>query len=169
MPQFSYEVKKSPTETATGTIEAEDQRAAAARLREMGFFPLKVEELKKTESPKAALKDAITRIRLKDRNVFFRQLANLSESGMVITRALRTLVEQTENPKLAQVVEGIRDNVQKGQPLADSLELYPKLFPPMYTALIRAERRAACSMRSCGASSISAKKRKNCGEKPFPQ
>ena len=44
MPQFDYEVKKGPGPATKGVIEAENQRAAVARLRDMGFFPIRVEE-----------------------------------------------------------------------------------------------------------------------------
>ncbi|HPA41673.1 MAG TPA: type II secretion system F family protein, partial [Candidatus Hydrogenedentes bacterium] len=116
MPQFQYEAKKGPGAPVRGVIEAENQRAAISRLRDMGFFPLRVEESIEKQA-KDTLRDALSRIRLKERNLFLRQLANLCESGMMITRALRTLVEQTENPKLAKVIDQLRDDVQKGSSL----------------------------------------------------
>lgn len=137
MPQFEYEVKKGPGPSTKGLIEAENQRAAVARLRDMGFFPIRVEEYVE-QSSGDTLRDALVRIRIKDRNVFLRQLANLCESGMMITRALRTLVEQTENPKLAKIVDQLRDDVQKGASLADAMEKHPVVFPPMYCSLVRA-------------------------------
>jgi type IV pilus assembly protein PilC len=138
MPQFQYEVKKGPGAVTKGTLEAENQRAAVARLRDLGYFPIRVEEAHATEKRKAALQERIGRIRLQDRNLFFRQFANLSESGMVMTRALRTLVEQTENKSLARAIDQLRDDVQKGNTLADSMEKLPKLFPPLYCSLVRA-------------------------------
>ena len=108
MPQFKYQVKKGPGEVNSGVIEAENQRAAVSRLRDMGYFPIRVEEYSGEERTES-FTHALTRIRLKDRNLFFRQLANLVESGMPITRALGTLMEQTENPKLAKVIEQIRE------------------------------------------------------------
>ncbi|MFA7692586.1 MAG: type II secretion system F family protein [Candidatus Hydrogenedentes bacterium] len=137
MAQFEYEVKKGPGPTTKGVIEAENQRAAVARLRDMGFFPIRVEPLVE-QSTKDSLREALVRIRIKDRNVFLRQLANLSESGMMITRALRTLVDQTENPKLSKIVDQLRDDVQKGSGLADAMEKHPEVFPPMYCSLVRA-------------------------------
>ncbi len=137
MPQFKYEVKKTPDEQSSGVIEAESQRAAVARLREMGYFPISIEE-QEEEAEKDTLRNTLKRIRLQDRNVFFRQLANLSESGMVLTRALRTLVEQTENPKLARVVDQLREDVQKGSTFSDAMERHPDLFPAMYCSLVRA-------------------------------
>ena len=137
MPQFKYEVKKSPGAVTSGVLEAESQRAAIARLRDMGYFPISIEEYQ-GEEKKDTLRHALVRIRLRDRNLFFRQLANLIESGMPITRALGTLVEQTENPKLVAVIAGIREDVQKGSTFAEALERHPKIFPPMFCNMIRA-------------------------------
>jgi len=137
MPQFKYDVKKGPGQIISGVIEAENQRSAIARLRDMGYFPIRVIEAESADK-KDTLREALIRISLKERNVFFRQLANLSESGMVITRAMRTLVEQTENPKLAAIIDQLRDDVQKGNSLAEAMEKHPKLFPAMYCSMIRA-------------------------------
>jgi type IV pilus assembly protein PilC len=137
MPQFQYEVKKGPDDRATGTLEAESQQAAVARLRDMGYFPLSVvEHVEPAE--KDVLKKAFMRVRLQERNLFFRQLANLIESGMLITRGLRTLSEQSENPKLTRVIEQLRDDVQNGSTFAEALEKHPKIFSPMTTSLVHA-------------------------------
>ncbi len=138
MPQFQYEVKKGPEEKLSGTLEADSQRAAVARLREMGYFPLNVERVQEDGGSKALLKRAFQRIRLSERNIFFRQLANLTESGMMLTRALRTIAKQGENPQLVAVVDEIRESVQQGNSLADALAEHGRLFPPLYINLVRA-------------------------------
>jgi len=137
MPQFRYEVKKAPGEKASGVLEAETQRAAVARLRDMGYFPITVEEFSGKEGEES-LRKRFARIGLKDRNVFFRQLANLFESGMTLTRALGTLAEQNPNPKFVAVIEQIRDDVQQGTTFTEALEQHPKLFTPMQCSMIRA-------------------------------
>ncbi len=138
MPQFQYEVKKGPEEKLSGTLEADSQRAAVARLREMGYFPLNVERVQEDGGSKALVKRAFQRIRLSERNIFFRQLANLTESGMMLTRALRTIAKQGENPQLVAVVDEIRESVQQGNSLADALAEHGRLFPPLYINLVRA-------------------------------
>lgn len=137
MPQYRYEVKKGPGDKAKGVLEAESQRAAVARLRDMGYFPILVEEYEGAEK-KEGIQRVLGRVRLKDRNIFFRQFANLIESGMIMTRALRTLVDQTENVQLKEIIEALREDVQKGTPLADAMERHPRLFPPMYCSMVRA-------------------------------
>jgi type II secretory pathway component PulF len=137
MPQFQYEVKKGPGEASTGVLEAESRRAALTRLREMGYFPISIEEYT-GEEKKDTLRRALIRIRQKDRNIFFRQLATLLDSGMPLTRALATLVQQTENPKLTAIIDQLRDEVQKGNTFAEALERHPKLFNTMHCSLVRA-------------------------------
>ena len=137
MPQFAYEVKKGPDDRSSGILEAESQQAAVARLRDMGYFPLSVVAHEEA-AEKDVLKKALMRIRLKERNLFFRQLANLIESGMLITRGLGTLSEQSENPKLTRVIEQLRDDVQNGSTFAESLEQHPKIFSSMTTSLVHA-------------------------------
>lgn len=153
MPQFVYTAKKGPGDPVTGTIEAENQRAAVARLRDLGYFPVRIEEAKTSDVAKPAKKEGVTtpqiaapstrlfarnKVRLKDRNVFFRQLANLSESGMPLTRALRTIAEQTDNKALAALVDDLRESVQKGASFAEALERHPQVFSAMITNLVRA-------------------------------
>jgi type II secretion system protein F len=137
MPQFRYEVKRGPGEVSTGLLEAESQRAAVARLRDMGFFPISVEEDTGTDDEKVARRGR-GRIKLKERNIFFRQLANLSEAGMPITRALNTLIQQTANPRMKDVISELRDDVQKGTTFAEALEHHPKVFSPVQVSLVSA-------------------------------
>lgn len=137
MPQFQYEVKAGPGKPQTGVMEAENQRAVVSRLREMGYFPIRVEEYK-GEKRKSFWQANRGRVRLKDRNVFFRQLANLFESGMPLTRGLLTLSQQATNPKLIEIIEQVRDDVTKGQTFAEALERHAKIFPPLYVNLVRA-------------------------------
>ena len=121
----------------TGVLEAESQRAAVSRLRDMGFTPIRVEEHVEAES-RGRFRLPHRRIRLKDANVFLRQLANLFESGMTLTRCLSTLVRQTPHPRLAAVIQQLHDDVQKGSTFAEAAERQPKVFSPMYCSLIRA-------------------------------
>jgi type IV pilus assembly protein PilC len=137
MPQFEYKVKRGPGDMLSGTLEAESQRAAVARLRDMGYFPISVDEYQ-GDGKNDVLRKALQRVKLQERNLFFRQLANLIESGMPITRALSTLREQATNPRLVHVVETLRDDVQKGSSFADAMEQHPKIFPAMYTNMVRA-------------------------------
>lgn len=137
MPQFKYEAKRGPSSVDSGVIQAESRRAAVARLREMGFLPISVEEDTGKDKPGMSVR-ALLPVSLKERNVFFRQLATLFDSGMPLTRCLTTLAEQSGNPKLTRVIEQLREDVEKGSTFAEALERHPDLFPAMYCSLVRA-------------------------------
>lgn len=138
MPKFQYKVKRGGEGVTTGVMEAESQRAVVSQLRDMGFFPIAVEEYAESQTSRPTLKRSVTRIRLKDRNWFFRQLANLLQSGMPILRALGTLRDQTANPKLHSVIDELYSSVQQGSSFAEALERHPRVFPPMYANLVKA-------------------------------
>jgi type IV pilus assembly protein PilC len=59
-------------------------------------------------------------------------------SGMTILRALSVLESQTESKKLAATVAAVRHDVEAGLLLSDALERHPKVFSPLYVAMVRA-------------------------------
>lgn len=159
MPTFEYKVKRGADPVKTGVLDAESRSAAVAQLRDMGFFPISVEEAlgapkKVKKEKKAGGNGAVARepseavprralfggrrIRLKDRNWFFRQMATLLQAGMPILRALATLRDQTAPGKLRDVIEELHTAVQQGSSMADALERRPDVFPTMYVSLVRA-------------------------------
>ncbi len=163
MPTFQYKVKRAADDAKTGMLDAESRSAAVAQLRAMGYFPISVKEStgkekkeKKKKNPSqekpgrsnGAVREtgrtprasffAARRVRLKDRNWFFRQLANLLLAGMPILRALATLRDQTAPGRLRTVIEELHGAVQQGSSFADALEKRPDVFPTMYVSLVRA-------------------------------
>ncbi len=78
------------------------------------------------------------RVKAKDLTVFSRQFATMINSGLAMLRALSVLEEQTENPKLAEVLGQVRADVEAGISLSDALEKHPKVFSPLYVNMVRA-------------------------------
>ncbi|HXK40013.1 MAG TPA: type II secretion system F family protein, partial [Candidatus Paceibacterota bacterium] len=71
-------------------------------------------------------------------SVFSRQFATMINSGLSLLRTLNILSEQTENKKLAGTIGEIRDDVERGSSLSVSMGKYPKVFPPLFVAMVRA-------------------------------
>ena len=78
------------------------------------------------------------RITSKDKVVFTRQLATLIEAGLPLSQSLRTVAEQTQNPKMRSVVQDIIASVEGGHSLGDSFAKHPEVFDKVYLALVRA-------------------------------
>ena len=67
-----------------------------------------------------------------------RQLATMISSGMTLLRAFYVLEEQIENTKLRETVAGVREDIEAGLTFSDALERHPKVFNPLYVAMVRA-------------------------------
>jgi len=55
-----------------------------------------------------------------------------------LLRSLHTLVTQTENPKMGDVIQQIERDVRRGGTLAEALTEHPKVFPALYSSMVRA-------------------------------
>ena len=59
-------------------------------------------------------------------------------SGLSLLRSLYILAEQTENKALAQVIDEVRQDVERGSSLSQALGRHPKVFNRLYVAMVRA-------------------------------
>jgi type IV pilus assembly protein PilC len=77
-------------------------------------------------------------VKLQDLAIFSRQFATMINSGLSLIRSLSILAEQTESRELARIVDEIRTEVESGRSLSQALASHPKVFPKLYTAMVRA-------------------------------
>jgi type IV pilus assembly protein PilC len=78
------------------------------------------------------------RVKAYDLTVMTRQLATMVSSGMTLLRAFYVLEEQVENPKLKETLGAVREDIEAGLTLSDALNRHPKVFNPLYVAMVRA-------------------------------
>ncbi|MGH2773153.1 MAG: type II secretion system F family protein [Actinomycetota bacterium] len=133
---FNYRVRTKQGTIVEGSAEGDSTAAVAQRLRSQNLIPLEVKpaggKLKKelTIIPK--------RVKLKDLAVFSRQFATMISAGLSLLRGLNILADQTENPKLAEAITHVRDDVERGGSLSASMSKHPKVFNSLYVSLVRA-------------------------------
>src|SRR5918994_2129982 len=135
MAVYTYRALDPKGEVVKDKTEGSGELAVVHELRQQGFMVIEVKE------QSAAQKDILAPfkgIRLGDLVVFSRQLATMINAGLPIVRALYVLSEQTENPKLKDVVVAVRKDVEAGLSLSESLEKHPKVFSRLYTEMVKA-------------------------------
>jgi type IV pilus assembly protein PilC len=59
-------------------------------------------------------------------------------SGMTLLRAFYVLEDQVENEKLKETLSAVREDIEAGLTLSDALNRHPKIFNPLYVAMVRA-------------------------------
>jgi type IV pilus assembly protein PilC len=109
--------------------------AVAHELRQQGLLVIDVKE--QSVGQKDIL-EPFKRIKLADLVVFSRQLATMINAGLPIVRALYVLSEQTQNPKLKDVVVAVRKDVEAGSSLSQVLEKQPEVFSRLYVEMVKA-------------------------------
>lgn len=136
MVAFGYKAINREGKITKGSIEADSAEAARREIRQQGLTLLELNQ------QSIFTKDLNIEIggypKPRDLSVFCRQLVSMTKAGVSILESLKMLSEQTENKKLKEATEGVRVNVEKGETLAKSLALYPKVFPSLMINMIAA-------------------------------
>src|ERR671914_87529 len=135
MALYTYKAMSKQGEIVQDKLEGSGEMAVAHELRQQGLMVIDVKEQKVHEKDILA---PFKGIRLADLVVFSRQLATMINAGLPIVRALYILSEQTENPKLVDVVIAVRKDVEAGSSLSEALEKHPKVFSRLYVEMVKA-------------------------------
>ena len=142
MPVFQYQaIAKSTGKSVKGLIDAESPIAARRKLRDQELLPTNIKEsFTKDRVGKGVSGTGLTlgRVSVRDLGMLTRQLAVLMQAGMPLVQSLSALLDQTSNTRLKKTVFDIRDRVQSGATLADSLEVHGRIFSPLYVNMVRA-------------------------------
>ena len=136
MASYGYEAISKDGKTVKGSIEADTVEKVRSELKQQGLTLLELKE------QGLLTRDINIEIggypKARDLSVFCRQFVSMTKAGVSILEALKMLSEQTENKRLKEATEGVRVNVEKGETLARSLSLYPKVFPSLLINMVEA-------------------------------
>lgn len=115
-----------------GLVEASDQKAALARLRDQRLTVVEInQKAKKAKFFKPKVNNA-------DIVIFSRQLSTLVSAGVPIVQGLNILEAQAENPAFKTVVTGLRTDIESGLSIADAMRKHPQAFTELYVSMIKA-------------------------------
>jgi type IV pilus assembly protein PilC len=120
---------------AKGEVDAESKQAVAEQLKERGLVVVDIATKYRSKELNIEL---FARVNAKDLAVASRQLATMVTSGMSIMRALQVLETQTGSKMLRETIAAVRHDVEAGLLLSDAMGRHPKVFGPLYVAMVRA-------------------------------
>ena len=119
-----------------GEVEAETKSQVTEQLRDRGLIVIDVSEEKESVKLERFL-DRFRSMGMRELAVFSRQFATLIGSGMPMLRSLYTLEDQTEDERLSEAIRKIRQDVEAGSSLADSMERQPEIFDQLFRSIVR--------------------------------
>ena len=138
MPRFRYSALDRSGKTVSGEIAAENPEEVKRRIRDMGYFPSEIGETAQLTLGRPAGQKRRGRLSSTDIVIMTRQLADMTAARLPMFRSLSVLAEQADRQALQELVEGLRDDIQEGQPLSEALRRHPRHFGDLYVNMVRA-------------------------------
>jgi type IV pilus assembly protein PilC len=132
---FAYKAVDASGIPMKGDIAGTNEAAVREELKSRG---LTVMDLKQRKTALQADIKLFNGVKAAELTVMTRQLATMVASGMTLLRAFYVMEEQIENKKLSETISGVREDIESGLSLSDALAKHPKIFNPLYVAMIRA-------------------------------
>jgi len=139
MPVFAYKAIDKKGQPSAGTLTADSRAAALEMVLKQGITPLTVQE-QAAAAANAPVKVAASVGRVPQAMVdaFLRELANLLSAGVPLSRALNIVIREAHHPEARAQWTAVHDAVVGGTSFADALARFPKSFPDVYVAMVRA-------------------------------
>lgn len=135
---FSYRVKTSSGNVSNGVIEAPDINTARDLLLERGDFILNLEEQMSSAAPlSSGSLNFLNRVKEKDKVIFARQLSVMISADLPIVKALKILINQTQNPRLKSIISEVADEVNGGTKLSQALSRHPGIFSNFFISMVK--------------------------------
>jgi len=132
---FTYKARNRRGEILEDKVSGSDTMSVASTLRQQGLLVIDVKE---QGAGQKDLFEPFKKVKLADIVVFSRQFSTMINAGLPIVRSLYVLSEQTDNPKLKEVIAAVRGDVEAGLALSEALDKHPKVFSRLYVEMVRA-------------------------------
>jgi len=141
MATFRYSARTESGDSIDGTLTASSQAEALSQLRGQNLTVMSMRQEasrrglalfgRKLGKPRA-------RVGIDDMVLFTRQLSTMISAGIPLLEALEILAEQVENKGFSAVIDDVVTRVRSGSDMSAALSEYPRIFPTIYTNMVRA-------------------------------
>ncbi|RXJ72659.1 type II secretion system protein GspF [Veronia nyctiphanis] len=139
MAAFEYKALDVRGKTTKGVLEADNARQARQILREKSLIPVDIAATQEKEQQKSKQAFSFARgISTTELSLITRQLATLVQAAMPLEECLKAVAEQSEKPRLKNMMTAVRSKVVEGYTLSDSLADYPHIFDQLFRAMVAA-------------------------------
>ncbi|MGY6630300.1 MAG: type II secretion system F family protein [Wenzhouxiangella sp.] len=128
---FIWEGKDKRGKTLKGEKAGRNEMLLKAELRQQGIITTRVRK-----KPKPLFGGAGRTISAKDIAVFTRQLATMLNSGIPLVQSFTIISQAAENPRMKKLILEIRNEVESGSTLSESLAKHPVYFDELYVNLV---------------------------------
>ena len=133
MPVWEYKGKTLAGAQVAGTMKAENKADLERILRQNRILVTSIS--KKAAEINFKFGTGIKKVEI---SRFTRQFATMIGAGLPMVQCLEILATQTENKEMAKIIMQVRDSVQGGSTLSESMSRHPKVFDQLYVNMVEA-------------------------------
>jgi type IV pilus assembly protein PilC len=133
IPLFVWEGTDKRGVKMKGEQSAKSANIVRAELRRQGITPQMVKV-----KPKPLFGGAGKRITAGDIAIFARQVATMMKSGVPIVQSLEIMGGGQKNPKMKDMINSLRADIESGSALSEALAKHPVQFDELFRNLVRA-------------------------------
>ncbi len=136
MQVYLWEGKNRNNIVQKGEMEASSEDLVRSNLNRLRITPTKIKKKPKDLFENIAfLQPKVTQ---RDVILFCRQFSTMIDAGLPIIQCMDILHAQQENVTFKRMLKNIKEQVESGSTLADSLKKYPKQFDELFVNMVSA-------------------------------
>ncbi|HEU5074615.1 MAG TPA: type II secretion system F family protein [Polyangiaceae bacterium] len=133
MAVFAWEARARSGEVRRGNMEAADEAAVNARLRQLQLNPVRVRK-----KLKIAVFQFGSGVTTKDLVTFTRLFATMIDAGLPLVQCLEILASQQTNKNFEVILKDVKASVEGGSTFSDALKRHPRVFDELFVNLVHA-------------------------------
>lgn len=137
---FLWEGKDFKGNILSGEIEAPDKLAVFNLLKARKITPnsSKIKEKGSGMNKEIKIPFLGPKVKQKDISIFTRQFSTMLDAGLPLVQGLSILSKQNPNVAMKSMLDSIREEVESGKTLTESLKKFPKHFDSLYVNMVDA-------------------------------
>jgi len=132
MATFIWQAKNKQGAVQSGEIEAPNREIATAILRRKGLVDVK------TKKKPIEINLFPEKVDDKDISVFFRQLSTMINAGLPLVQCFELAERGTEKKSMVKLLGDVRQSLEGGNPLGETMRKFPDEFDRLTCALVEA-------------------------------
>ena len=118
-------------------FQAPDEATAVQQLEGRGYTVLSVRAKRSLAAPWGGARERFPVV------LFSQELRALLQAGLPLLEAIETLAQKERSGERRSVLERLGATLREGRPLSAALEQFPKAFPALFVATVRAAERTS--------------------------
>ena len=138
--KFSFVAKKIDNSIYNSVFEGESKNELFDFVKKAGDILVSY-EIKKENKLSLFVENILNifnHIKIIDKIIFARNLANMIDAGLSLTRSISVMEKQIKNKKLKDIYKNINLDISSGKTFHDALKRYDHIFPAVFISMVKA-------------------------------